>query len=284
MPASSMFYLLAAFLVLAGSALLIGLLYQNRQLCRRLPQPPVLAKRMLFYGLMVAACAGYLAYLGMNWHSQKNWRDLIVPFILFTAALVLLLQFNLTTRPLLLMLQRQEHISDPLMGIYNRRYIEHRLVEEVARAQRYHVPLSALLLDIDHLSAVNQRYGHQIGDQVLVHVAKLLQEYLRESDEVARYEADEVLVMAPNTSLSDAHNLAERIRQRIEAQPLLLNPHSEQEQRIEFKVSIGVSAIQGSYDSLEKLLQRCETALQQASSAGGNRVQATASGQASSLG
>ena len=66
---------------------------------------------------------------------------------------------------------------------------------------------------------------------------------------------------------------AERIRQRIAAQPLLLQPRSEKEERVEFKVSIGVATIHGGFDSLEKLLQRAETALQQASSAGGNRVQ-----------
>jgi diguanylate cyclase (GGDEF)-like protein len=278
MPVSSKFALLAAVLILIGSGLLTDVLFRLQRLYLRAPLRIIRSRQYPAAALLVICMAASLGYLFSVWNTQKHWHDLIVPAVLFGATAAIWLIFFFTLQPALNLLLQQEIINDPLLGIYNHRHIERRLVEEVARAQRYNTPLSVFLLDVDHLAEINQRYSHNVGDQVLLHVAQLLHEYLRESDEVARYGPDEILVVTPSTSIADAHQLAERIRQRIAAQPLLLHPRSEKEERVEFKVSIGVATIQGSFDSLEKLLQRADTALQQASSSGGNRVQASEPG------
>lgn len=273
MPVSSKFALLAAILIIVGCGLLTSVLLRLQHLYLHAPLRIVRTRQYPAAALLLVCMAAYLAYLFSVWHTQRNWHDLIMPAVLCGAAAAMWLICAFTLQPALNQLLQQESISDPLLGIYNHHHIERRLVEEVARAQRYNTPLSVFMLDVDHLAQINQHYSRSVGDQVLMHVAQLLHEYLRESDEVARYGPDEILVVTPSTSIADAGQLAERIRQRIAAQPLLLRPRSEQEERVEFKVSIGVATVHGGFDSLEKLLQRAETALQQASSAGGNRVQ-----------
>ncbi|HEU0186760.1 MAG TPA: GGDEF domain-containing protein [Gallionellaceae bacterium] len=280
MPVSSKFALLAAVLILVGCGLLASVLFRLHRLYLRVPLRIIRTRQYPAAALLAVCMAAYLAYLFSAWNTHKNWHDMIVPAVLCGTAATIWLLCSFTLQPALNLLLQQEIISDPLLGIYNHRHIERRLAEEVARAQRYNSPLSVFLLDVDHLAQINQRYSRAVGDQVLIHVAQLLHEYLRESDEVARYGPDEILVVTPSTSIADAHQLAERIRQRIVAQPLLLHARTENEERVEFSVSMGVATIQGSFDSLEKLLQRAETALQQASRAGGNRVQISEPGAA----
>ncbi|HEY6093621.1 MAG TPA: GGDEF domain-containing protein [Gallionellaceae bacterium] len=273
MPVSLKFALPAAVLVIVGCGLLTSVLLRLRRLYLHAPLRIIRSRLYPAAALLLVCVAAYLAYLFSVWHTQKNWHDLIMPAVLCGAAAATWVLCSFTVQPALHQLLQQESVSDPLLGIYNHHHIERRLVEEVARAQRYNTPLSVFLLNVDHLARINEHYGRGIGDEVLMHVAQLLHEYLRESDEVARYGPNEILVVTPSTSIADAGQLAERIRQRIAAQPLLLRPRTAQEERVEFKVSIGVTTIHGGFDSLEKLLQRAETALQQASSAGGNRVQ-----------
>jgi len=115
----------------------------------------------------------------------------------------------------------EETITDPLMKIYNRRYMDKRLIEEISRAQRYELPLSVFLIDIDHFKQINDNYGHQVGDDVLKGLGKLIPETLRENDIVARYGGEEIFVILPNTSDSDAIIVAERLRHTVESTALI---------------------------------------------------------------
>ncbi len=272
MQVSTMYILIADTLIIVGGGILIRVLFIIQRLFSRLPSGKIRSKK---YFLTVPVLFFILAYLGCLfafWNTQTNWHDLIVPGILFASACSLWLIYKLSLQPTIDFLLEHGNITDPLMGINNRRYLERRLNDEVARAHRYSMPLSVFLLDIDQLKNINATYSHQVGDQVLVHLGKLLQEYLRESDEVARYDRDEILVMTPNTSIQDVQLLAERIRQRVVAQPLLLHARTEKEKRVAFNISIGVATLHGGFDSMDKLLQRTDAALQQARQAGGNRV------------
>ena len=104
---------------------------------------------------------------------------------------------------------------DPLTGADNRRNMDSRLQAEIAFAQRHRRPLSVILLDIDHFKSVNDRYGHQAGDQVLKSVAAVVRSQLRTEDAFARYGGEEFVIVLRDTTVPQATLVAERVRERI---------------------------------------------------------------------
>ncbi len=106
-------------------------------------------------------------------------------------------------------------ITDYLTGIYNVRFFYHRIIEEFSRSQRYGLPISCLMVDIDHFKRVNDIYGHRIGDEVLREFAMLLKKHTRQSDVLARYGGEEFIVLLPQTARDGALAEAERIRKCI---------------------------------------------------------------------
>jgi len=112
-------------------------------------------------------------------------------------------------------------ITDPLTGAYNRRYLMEQLPRELERASRYGRPVSAVLCDIDHFKKVNDTQGHQAGDDVLKAFAQLLVSSTRqEVDWVTRYGGEEFLVVLPETTVDAAIKFAEKVRARVQSQPL----------------------------------------------------------------
>jgi len=108
-------------------------------------------------------------------------------------------------------------ITDGLTKVFNRRHSMERLNEEIERAKRYQHPLSIFILDIDNFKVVNDRYGHQVGDQVLVKLAKTCQQLVRCSDVVTRFGGEEFLIVLPEADLKSAMTVAEKIRTEIES-------------------------------------------------------------------
>ncbi|NVJ49549.1 MAG: sensor domain-containing diguanylate cyclase [Gammaproteobacteria bacterium] len=113
-----------------------------------------------------------------------------------------------------------KHLSliDPLTKTKNRRCLYQSLEKEIARADRNMVPLSCLFIDIDHFKQVNDQYGHAMGDQVLEHVAQVIQPNLRATDLLARFGGEEFTTILPNCDEQFALNISERIRQMIASQ------------------------------------------------------------------
>ena len=109
--------------------------------------------------------------------------------------------------------------TDALTGIDNRRSFDERLAMEMARAQRYDVPCALVMIDLDRFKAVNDRHGHQAGDEVLRHVAALVNSERRSGDRVARYGGEELAAILPHTTAADAAAWAERVRTRLENEP-----------------------------------------------------------------
>ncbi|MBX5464593.1 MAG: GGDEF domain-containing protein [Clostridia bacterium] len=106
---------------------------------------------------------------------------------------------------------REEAIRDPLTGAFNRRFLETRLAEEVARAERYGVPFSLLLLDLDDFKRFNDRHGHLAGDRLLAELALLWRSALRQADELFRFGGDEFVVLLPQTPRGAALETGRRL-------------------------------------------------------------------------
>jgi two-component system, cell cycle response regulator len=106
-------------------------------------------------------------------------------------------------------------VTDYLTGIYNIRYFYSRLEEEFSRAERYQLPLSCIMLDIDHFKKINDSYGHRIGDLILREFAQLIKQYTRKSDLVARYGGEEFIMLLPQTSLKGALIEAKRLQKVV---------------------------------------------------------------------
>lgn len=161
---------------------------------------------------------------------------------------------------------------DDLTGVANRRYFYERFEQEVARAQRYHHPLSCLILDLDDFKKVNDNYGHLAGDRVLREIAGIIRANCRTSDLPARFGGEEFIVLLPETDLTGAASFAERLRSLIASREIPLGNG----QLLQITASLGVASFTpaelGSLDSGEKLIQLADDALYQAKRDGKNRV------------
>lgn len=158
--------------------------------------------------------------------------------------------------------------TDALTGIWNRRYFNQRILEEINRSKRHHYPLSLILIDIDFFKKYNDTYGHLQGDVILKTVAShILKELKRKEDLLCRFGGEEFIVLLPHVGLEGAQYLAEKIRQRIES--LTIEHEKSPWERI--TISLGVTTYKGT--SPEKFIEQADQALYQAKNKGRNRVE-----------
>ncbi len=160
-----------------------------------------------------------------------------------------------------------EASHDPLLRLWNRRAIFDLLKTELSRAMRLQTPLSVFFIDLDFFKLVNDNYGHPIGDEVLVSIAKKLSRAVREYDHVGRCGGEEFLVVLPNCTVEAAREVAERVRQHIAEEPITIGTI-----QIQMTVSIGLSESQFGQE-LSDLLHRADVALYRAKQNGRNRVE-----------
>ncbi len=159
-------------------------------------------------------------------------------------------------------------LLDPLTMIGNRKALETAIRRELPLAERHHQDLSILMIDVDHFKTINDSYGHDKGDQVLVAIAKTIQAVCRETDLIFRFGGEEFLVILRNTNIQGAHIIAERLRQQIAESSIYakngnISPH----------VSIGISCLHhGNKEKSQDLFKRADNALYKAKSAGRNCV------------
>jgi diguanylate cyclase (GGDEF)-like protein len=161
---------------------------------------------------------------------------------------------------------REMATHDGLTGLLNRREFLTMGESEWERSQRYDRPLSVLMLDIDLFKLVNDRYGHSVGDQVIIRVAEACQAFSRTVDIAARLGGEEFVVLLPETRADDAGVLAERLRKGISELKLVQNG-----EEIATTVSIGVSEAKD-LDSFAALLKAADIALYDAKRSGRNQV------------
>lgn len=160
-------------------------------------------------------------------------------------------------------------LTDSLTGLYNRRYLMAHLDGLMARAADGAQGPSLLMLDIDHFKQVNDTHGHAAGDAVLREVASRIARNVRGFDLVARYGGEEFVVVMPDTSLSVASMVAERLRTMVAAKPISL---CDDEGEIDATISVGIAAAREGGDSATQLLQRADKALYAAKGRGRNCV------------
>ena len=153
---------------------------------------------------------------------------------------------------------------DGLTGVFNRRYMDIVLKKEYTRCERYGKPLSVCMLDIDNFKMINDRRGHQFGDEVLRELSRLLKGAVREEDIVCRYGGEEFLLVLPETEASGALIFANRLRQRVKDDPFFV------EHKVTF--SAGTATFPSSALDIEGLVQAADRALYQAKFSGKDRV------------
>lgn len=160
----------------------------------------------------------------------------------------------------------QQAMTDALTGLYNAGHFHKRLREETSRATRVGSPLSLVMMDLDHFKEINDRHGHPVGDQVLIHVADILRREVREEDTVFRIGGEEFAVLCPGADRGEAYGIAERVRASVE-----LAEMPTRAGQVRIQASFGVAALEGR-DSPETLAVACDTALYAAKAEGRNRV------------
>ena len=161
-------------------------------------------------------------------------------------------------------------ITDPLTGLLNRRYLEERLTDELNRSQRYGYSMSCLMIDIDDFKSYNDRNGHQAGDVALKITAHALKAALRSADVACRYGGEEFCILLPQTSLSEARVIAERMRLRVAEREY---PFGKSQSLGIVSVSIGISTFAKHIDTAEKMIAAADRALYTAKLHGKNRIE-----------
>jgi diguanylate cyclase (GGDEF)-like protein len=159
-------------------------------------------------------------------------------------------------------------VTDALVGTFNRRYFDDQLHAAVARAERYHRPLSLVFVDLDHFKLINDTHGHRVGDQVLIEVGRRLLASLRADDWISRYGGEEFAVVLPETAAEAAAGVAERLRTAIADQKVPTDAGD-----LTVTASFGVaSSLPSTAMTPEALIGAADTALYRSKADGRNRT------------
>ena len=167
------------------------------------------------------------------------------------------------------MIERLKKLSirDPLTELYNSRHFYAQLEDEIQRSERYLHPLSLIFIDIDNFKAINDTYGHMVGDQALLLIAKKMQTSLRSQDTAYRFAGDEFTIILPETTSDNAKFVADRIKSEMEKESLVIL-----EQEItKITLSIGIAEYQRN-EKKEQFVHRADVTMYEAKKKGGNNI------------
>ncbi len=164
---------------------------------------------------------------------------------------------------------RELAITDGLTRTFNRRYLIELMKKEFYRAKRNKTNLSFILLDIDHFKRINDTYGHQQGDSILVDIVSILEKGIRRHEHVARYGGEEFALLLPETDLNGALTVANNIRKKVEGFKF-----AGQEKPLNITISLGVATFSDkNIESVDHLIKEADDALYRAKRKGRNRVE-----------
>lgn len=227
---------------------------------------------VVYFILMMAPLAIVMFYIGGHAHyTVLLFLSIYIPTILLLAKAVNNSIIDSSNINDLLELKVNElkklSVTDSLTNLYNRRYFFETAKNIIELSKRENISVSLLMLDIDHFKQVNDTYGHQAGDMILVEISKEIHTMTRVSDIFARVGGEEFALLLYNTSLEDAREIAENICERIDNKVFVYN-----DIKIHVTTSIGVSGLDDSISSLEVLYKEADSKLYQAKSNGRNTV------------
>jgi diguanylate cyclase (GGDEF)-like protein len=218
--------------------------------------------------ILISAAYFYLAQSSVDEgnYSILDFSEMIMTFVpyLLVAYLTSLLAADLKNAR-----EGLEQLSDTdeLTGLKNRRAFNSALQAEAKKAARYNRVFSVLMLDADNLKPVNDRFGHAAGDKLLVSIAQVVQESLRETDILARYGGDEFVVMLTETTEDRAFEVAERIRAAVEN-----TSFSSSGERVSSTVSIGISSVADNPEEWGDIIARADSKLYESKRKGKNSI------------
>ena len=270
-----MLNVLAIALVCVGAAVLVAALPPTRRLIAELPEGPMRVQWRRLAGMMLFLLLGYLTYVALFWDRHRVLADLLAPAVFVCSAAFVWLAARLSLGTVVNVRRMstldRENVTDALSGLDSRHYLDRRMREEMMRAERHGLAVSVMLLDIDDFASINATYGHEVGDQVLTEIGRILSGGVRESDVLVRYGGEEVAVVATHTPPDAALAVAERLRRDVEvgARKAL---REAQGARRAITVSIGVAGREAGAQAGGDLFALAEQGLRRAKSEGRNRV------------
>jgi diguanylate cyclase (GGDEF)-like protein len=172
---------------------------------------------------------------------------------------------------------RRRAITDELTGLYNRRFLEESLKDRFEHGSVGFRKMSLMMMDLDKVHEINERYGPLVGDRVIITVADILRSLMRAGDISARLAGDEFAILLPDTDGKDAKRIAERIRETVSIQQIQVSPQdgTAEKAAISIKISIGIAVAPTHADNEKKLILTADLALRKAKDLGRNRVELT---------
>lgn len=224
------------------------------------------------YNLDVVITTGYSSEYFYEDAINNGASDLIFKPIRFNE---LILRINRVIRERSLINERDKMIErlkklsirDPLTELYNSRHFYAQLEDEIQRSERYLHPLALIFIDIDKFKAVNDTYGHMVGDQALQLIAKKMQASLRSQDTAYRFAGDEFTIILPETTADNAKFVADRIKSEMEKESLVVR----EQEIMKITLSMGVAEYQRN-EKKEQFIHRADVTMYDAKKNGGNNI------------
>jgi diguanylate cyclase (GGDEF)-like protein len=258
------------------TALLVSSFMPIKKLIIQLPKGALRKRWEEIRNILLFFMLSYLSFIYCHIMALETETELLIPALFFFSAVVVLsisrLAIDTAHEMKRISYIERDSITDHMTGIYNRRYLEERLLHESRRSQRYNLPFAFLLLDIDRFKSINDTYGHLIGDEVLKSLGQLLSNEVRSTDIVARYGGEEIAVLVFHTPIEEALNFAERLRQVIEMSVMVPADKINKRPAIMITVSIGLSGIYKEAIEPNVLIEQADQALYRAKKEGRNKV------------
>jgi diguanylate cyclase (GGDEF)-like protein len=234
-----------------------------------LPSRPILLWIFAAYALFALIRAPFTAILPapLGAGATEAWAVVVYNLSVVTQALLVGAFIISMTRERLAMEHYRMTLLDPLTGAYNRRAFDRQTSEWARSSFPARTPVAALLFDIDHFKQINDRFGHAVGDQIIVLAAQTARNVMRDSDMVFRMGGEEFVCLLPNTTREEAVQVAERLRRSFQ-----MAAQSIGDRPVNATLSVGISISSLSTVLPDGLLRRADEALYQAKNNGRNRI------------
>lgn len=247
------------------------------RLLGRLPSGDIRYYWQFLIWLIAFFFIGYLSYLYFFQNNYQSLISLIVPSIFFFGAIFVLTVCSLALRTANDLVRvytlKNESITDPLMGTFNRRYIDKQLPIEVAKAKENEKPLAVLLVNIDDYEQLKFKLGHERTDTLLACYGKQVSERVTNTDTVARYGDDQIIIIQPNADEHASYALATRLSEHFNAQSIPVgNEQTKTIDKVSIQVNIGIALLRHLKTDPDNLIEAADRALYQAKQNGPNKI------------